>query len=184
MSNEIADQFIGEIRPFAGATVPRDWHLCDGDILQPSSYPVLFALIGYTYGRTHDAFHLPDLRSRVQVGTGQSATHNYVRGEMAGGEKVALSTDQVAPHTHPAYATSDPATTFRTINAMPGALSGTGLFYYDGASGPYTTELAAATIEPSHPGQNAHNNVMPSLAINYIIALEGMDPRLPTSTEA
>ena len=70
---------LGEIRVFAGtsggtAFVPRGWLLCDGSILPISGKQALFAILGTTYGGNGvDNFALPDLRSRVPVGTGAAA---------------------------------------------------------------------------------------------------------------
>ena len=180
MPDNSHDQFIGEIRPFAAKTVPHGWALCDGKALYKGEHETLFALIGYTYGGRDGQFQIPDLRSRVQVSPGQQpGGHDYARGEMGGGEKVALSSDQVGNHTHPAHASAGPAATFRPAGAVPAAVPSPGLFYHDGASGGANVDLAVGTIEPTLPGSGAHNNVMPSLVVNYIIALEGQDPRSP-----
>jgi microcystin-dependent protein len=179
MSNGSADQFIGEIRPFAGKNVPAGWNLCDGKALYTHEHDILFALIGYTFGGADSLFKLPDLRSRIAVGTGQQpGGHDYARGEMGGGEKVALEADQVGSHIHPVHASTEPAASFRPSGRMLAAPPG-GLFYVDGAVGPADATLAAATIQPTLPGSAAHNNVMPGLVVNYIIALQGKDPRSP-----
>lgn len=179
MTDLSADQFIGEIRPYAGKNVPAGWNLCDGKALFIHEHDILFALIGYTFGGANSLFHLPDLRSRVQVGIGQQpGGHDYAPGEMAG-EKVALDADQVGSHIHPAYASADPATSFRPGGNMLAVPDEGGLFYADGAAGAADIKLAVATIQPTLPGSGAHNNVMPGLVVNYMIALQGKDPRSP-----
>jgi microcystin-dependent protein len=63
----------GTILPFAGTTVPNGYLLCDGSEQLISSYPELFAIIGYTYKPLVDilgvsTFGIPDLRGRFPLG--------------------------------------------------------------------------------------------------------------------
>jgi microcystin-dependent protein len=63
----------GTILPFAGTTVPNGYLLCDGSEQLISSYPELFAVIGYTYKPLVDilgvsTFGIPDLRGRFPLG--------------------------------------------------------------------------------------------------------------------
>lgn len=65
----LVEAYAGEIRLFANAYAPRGWALCDGRLLSVEEYPVLFALIGSTYGGDGIAtFAVPDLRGRLPVG--------------------------------------------------------------------------------------------------------------------
>ena len=62
------DQYIGEIRMFAGNYAPAGWAFCDGQLLSIAQNNVLFSLIGTTYGGDGiNTFALPDLRGRIQV---------------------------------------------------------------------------------------------------------------------
>jgi microcystin-dependent protein len=64
----------GAVMPYAGASAPAGWLLCDGASLLRTTYSILFAIIGTTYGSvdgTH--FNLPDLRSRLPLGAGAGA---------------------------------------------------------------------------------------------------------------
>jgi hypothetical protein len=57
------DQFIGEIRMFAGNYAPQGWALCDGRLLPIHQHTSLYSVVGTLYGgdgRTD--FDLPDLR--------------------------------------------------------------------------------------------------------------------------
>lgn len=68
------DQYLGEIRMFAGNFAPRGWALCDGQLLPISSNTALFSLIGTIYGGDgRTTFALPDLRGRVPVHAGTGA---------------------------------------------------------------------------------------------------------------
>jgi microcystin-dependent protein len=62
----------GEIKPFAGATVPKGYLLCFGQAISRTAYAGLFAVLGTTYGAGDGSttFNLPDLRSVVVGGLG------------------------------------------------------------------------------------------------------------------
>jgi microcystin-dependent protein len=62
------DQFIGEIRLFAGSYAPQGWMFCEGQILQINDHMALYAIIGCMYGGNCTSnFALPDLRGKVPV---------------------------------------------------------------------------------------------------------------------
>ncbi len=65
----LVEAYAGEIRLVANTFAPRGWALCAGQLLPSAEYPVLFALIGTTYGGDGMAtFALPDLRGSLPVG--------------------------------------------------------------------------------------------------------------------
>jgi microcystin-dependent protein len=71
----VATMPVGALFPFAGskATVPTGYLLCDGSEVKISSYPQLFAVIGYTYKAAIllvglSTFALPDFRGRIPLG--------------------------------------------------------------------------------------------------------------------
>jgi microcystin-dependent protein len=69
----------GAVMPYAGPLAPATappagWLFCNGASLSRTTYSILFAIIGTTYGSvsgTH--FNLPDLRSRFPLGAGAGA---------------------------------------------------------------------------------------------------------------
>lgn len=62
----LVEAYAGEIRLFTTAYAPRGWALCDGRLLSVEEYPVLFALIGATYGGDGiTTFGLPDMRGAM-----------------------------------------------------------------------------------------------------------------------
>lgn len=81
------DQFLAEIRMFAGNFAPRGWAFCEGQLLRVSDHSALFSLLGNTYGGDgRSTFALPDL-------SGRAAIHPSWRGEIrlgqvGGGEPV------------------------------------------------------------------------------------------------
>ena len=102
------DGYIGTIIMFAGYFAPQGWMLCQGQILPIAENTALFSLLGTTYGGDGETnFALPDLRSRVPVGTGQGAGLSKVSvGQMAGTEAVALTESNLPAHSHTAQITS------------------------------------------------------------------------------
>ena len=170
----MASPYIGEIRIFAGNFAPRGWMFCQGQTLSISQYDTLFSLIGTTYGGDgQTTFNLPDLRSRIAVHTGTGSTgSSYVLGQAGGAENVALTTAQLPTHTHPAQCNngagdaSTPAGNFWAGNANSGILQ---------FAATNDSTMSASQISQTGSTQ-PHNNVMPYLAINYIIALEGIYP--------
>jgi microcystin-dependent protein len=181
------DPYVGEIRMFAGTYAPVGWALCDGSLLNVSQYEVLFSLLGTTWGGNGSTnFGLPDLRGRLPVGQGQGAgLTNQILGPGSGTETVTLTQAMMPAHNHPFNASSAAATatvpgsalTFATANYTP-AGSYTPKAYVPYAAANTTDTLAAATISQAGQSQ-AHNDVMPSLVINYIIATTGIYPSRP-----
>lgn len=167
----MSEPFIAEIRIFAGNFAPRSWAFCDGQLLPVSQNTALFSLIGTTYGgdgRTTTA--LPDLQGRAPMhpGRGPGLTARRL-GQRGGVETVSLTEAQIPNHTHTMMASRD-----------PGELSGPGndrslarrTIYHNTGS----NQVTMANVLPSSGGSQAHNNLQPFLAINFIIALQGLYP--------
>ena len=62
--------YAGLEKPTAATPLSKGWLFCDGAVVNRSDYPALFAVIGYTYGKTlvSGQFRLPDLRGRSIIG--------------------------------------------------------------------------------------------------------------------
>lgn len=169
------DPFIGEIRAFAFGVIPRGWHLCDGTSLPIVQNQALFALLGTRYGGNGTTtFQLPDLRGRVPLCSGISpGGQTYQVGDAGGSESVALTVDQVPPHTHTLACSNASAGTNAPSGAVPAmAASGTNI-YADAA----TPALALAAGAVTTAGQGiAHNNMQPTLAVSFCIATGGLWP--------
>lgn len=62
----------GVVLPFAGSSIPTDWLACDGTAKSRTTYAVLFAAIGTTYGAGDGSttFNLPNLGGRSIIGAG------------------------------------------------------------------------------------------------------------------
>ncbi len=166
--------FVGDIVLFAGSFAPQGWHLCDGSLLPVSQNQVLYSLIGNTYGGTPGVnFNLPDLRGRIPVGVGQLSTGggNYVVGSPGGTEAVTLTLPQIPQHTHAARAQSAAATQPGPAGAV-WANGGTQNLY---GPAPANTTMNPAVIAPTG-GSQPHDNMMPFLPLNFVIATQGAYP--------
>jgi microcystin-dependent protein len=97
-----ADNFVGEVRWFAGTFVPGGWSSTDGQILQIATNSVVFALIGTIYGGDgNTTFAMPDLRGRVALHEGQGpGLTARALGAQLGTETELVAVTQLAAHTH------------------------------------------------------------------------------------
>ncbi|MBC3932410.1 phage tail protein [Undibacterium curvum] len=175
----MADSFLGEIRIFAGNYAPIDWAICDGSKLSISGNQALFSLIGTTFGGDGVTdFQIPDLRSRLPIGmgTGPGLTAR-VLGQTVGADTVTLTEAQMPVHTHTIFGSANPAT-----DITPGKDSTLGntktnaLFYFKPDTTSAENTFASGMMSTSWGGSQAHNNTMPSLALTYIISLNGVYP--------
>jgi len=148
-----ASNIIGTVLPFAGiaANVPPGALLCDGASYLRADYPDLFAAIGTTWGAadgTH--FNVPDLRgvTVIGVGTGSGLTPRALA-SFTGEESHTLSSGEMPVHSH-SEVTATPFIADITTPTAPVAQVGVGI---TGTAG----------------GGGAHNNMQPSIALNYVI---------------
>ena len=167
---------VGTMMMFAGPTAPAGWVFCNGQSLnasaQGSPYADLWAAIGTTWGGTGiTSFNVPDMRGMTPIGHGAGIDANtdtghggataglQVRpvGTATGSETHTLTVDELPAHTH-TYTDRHLGT--RASGNRFGGLSNAA----DGASdGAKNTSFTG--------GGGAHNNVQPSMYINFIIKL-------------
>jgi microcystin-dependent protein len=164
--------YIGEIRMFGGNFAPAGWMFCEGQLLPISGNETLFNLIRTTYGGDgQNTFGLPDLKGRIPIHQGQgSGLSNRSLAEQGGHEKEALTINQLPTHTHSVRAQSKRGNTNNPANAVWASST---LNQY--AADVSTTKMQAGSISTTGLGQ-PHNNMMPFLAVNFIISLYGIYP--------
>ena len=176
-----ADPFLAEIIMFGGNFAPRGWALCDGQLLPINTNQALFSLLGTTYGGDgRTTFALPDLRGRVAIHPGSGpGLSTYRLGQKGGIENVTLDTSQLPSHNHAAIAN------VRGINragnsASPGGntlASKARTNIYQTAAPDVDMQAGTVTVTVANAGGGqAHENRMPFLAINHILALQGIFP--------
>jgi microcystin-dependent protein len=102
--NIMAEPYIGEIRAVAFNYAPRNWAMCDGQLLDINQNQSLYALIGNTYGGDgRSTFAMPDLRGRIPLHSGTGpGLRNILRGEKGGSERIQLDIVNIPSHTHTA----------------------------------------------------------------------------------
>jgi microcystin-dependent protein len=168
------EPFLGEIRMFAGNFAPFRWALCNGQLLTISQNTALFSLLGTFYGGDgKTTFALPNLQGNVPVHVGQGpGLSPYVQGQTGGTPAVTLLQTEMPGHNHPVDCGSQPAD-----QPSPGgfvwAMEPTGLV------NPYTSgapNVPMANLMGNAGGNQPHNNLMPFLVVNFIIALQGIFP--------
>ena len=168
----MAQPYVGEIRMFGGNFAPVNWMLCQGQLLPISEYDVLFNLIGTTYGGDgQTTFALPNLSSRVPVHAGSSGFGNYVMGQNGGLEAVTLTTAQLPNHTHLMLCNSASASSPNPAGQYPGAAA-SNLYGPIASANGVLNNASTGNVGGNQP----HDNLMPYLAVNFIISLFGIYP--------
>lgn len=169
----MAEPFIGEIRLFSFNFAPQSWATCDGQTLSVAQNNALFSLIGTTYGGNGTTnFMLPDFRGRTLL----HANATYLEGKPGGAEAVALSaSSQLPTHSHALMANSLPGGTNVPQGDVLAAVADAGKTTYATAKALPAATMAAGTLSPAG-GSAGHNNMQPSLTINFCIALIGLWP--------
>jgi microcystin-dependent protein len=183
------EPILGEVRIFAGNFAPVGWQLCNGQTVAISQYDALYNLIGTTYGGDgQTTFGLPDLRGRALISQGQGigSPNNYLMGSLGGVESVTLVRTNLPAHNHFLLATTSngdsslPSNNFLAtpIDPTPAPDTKTIVLYIPDTAPETVQALLPNTITPTG-GNQPHENRMPFLTINYIIAMEGIYPSFP-----
>ena len=145
----------GEIKMWAGNTIPKGWLLCDGSEVSKAKYPKLYEAIGDLWGTPASSsnFMLPNLNGKVPVGYNSSDTDFDTVGKSGGEKTHKLTPTEMPSHRHSAglYSVADRFGSGSRDAA--GTYSGYGNAINTGYTG----------------GGGAHNNMQPYAVIKYII---------------
>lgn len=170
----------GTILCFAGATAPAGYIMCDGGAYDRGVYASLYAVIGTTYGvgDGSSTFNSPDLRGRIAVGkddmggtpanrvdSAGSGVDGKTLGANGGSQNVAITTAQLPAHSHGILGGLT-GSTLPINNAATSAfcgLSSSSLTYFN------TAPSGGNQFIQNTGSGTAHNNVQPTLVVNYII---------------
>ena len=167
--------YTGEIRIFAGNFPPSGWAFCDGQLMPISEAEELFNLIGTMYGGdAQETFALPDLRGRVPI----HFSDQHPQGETAGSDEVTLTVQQIPVHKHPVNTSKKPGSQFIPFDTnIIADLGPAGInqitAFKDSAANPVVLN---PSVVGAKGGGEPHDNIQPTLAVNYIIALKGIFP--------
>jgi microcystin-dependent protein len=153
---------------------PAGWATCDGQLMPLSQNTALFALLGTFYGGDgRTTFALPDLRDAIPMGwgAGNGLSDRFV-GEKSGTDFVSLIDSEMPAHSHSLNVSSQAALERQPVNQLPAAGDGAGL--YDANTQPTTTMHFSQVAFAG--GGLPHQNQMPTLALKFCIALQGVFP--------
>ena len=150
---------------FAMTSPPAGWLLCDGTLYSTTSYPNLFAAIGYTWGGSGSLFAVPN------------ATGAFVRG--LGGNAAGIGTlqaGQLGSHNHAisdpghshsisdpghSHSVNDPGHNHNLPVTVTGGLYPTGSYMLAGGTNPYgptTTSTTGISINANTTGVTNNSN--------------------------
>ena len=119
-------------------------------------------------GDGESTFGLPDLRGRVPIHQG----NGFILAETGGAEEITLTVTQIATHTHPFQASTNPGTASNVQNndicSSPSIL-----LYVEGQSP--DTNLNPSVVGQAG-GSQPHTNFQPYLCVDFIISLFGIFP--------
>jgi microcystin-dependent protein len=175
------EQYLGEIRLFAGSFAPKGWALCQGQLLPINQNQALFSLLGTTYGGDgRTTFALPDYRGRAAV----SASTMYPQGTKTGTENITLTAANLPTHGHSEpikvssskavanvpTANSSIASPTITVNSVTRDILG-----YN-TSNPNTPIQGTTSTTTGSTTPTPINKMQPSIVLTYIIALQGIFP--------
>ena len=168
----MSEPFVAEVRIWALNFAPRGWAFCNGQILPIAQNTALFSLVGTTYGGDgRTTFGLPNLQGRAAMhpGRGPGLTARRL-GEVGGNDTITLTEAQVPSHNHTERAFGSlPNDTIPTNNIL--SRTTINIFSDPGNLQQMNAESLATT-----GGSQAHNNMQPSLVLNFCIALVGIYP--------
>jgi microcystin-dependent protein len=169
---------IGSIMMFAGNFAPKNFMLCQGQILSIAQNTALFSILGTTYGGNgQTTFALPDLRGRGPVNQGPGPGLSPVDlGEVTGSSQVTVLSGQLPIHNHPINAD----TTGYASQQSPGNA------YWSQQGDPanqvnaFSAGARNANMSPTMCGISGGNQPLPVqnpiLALNFIICIYGVFP--------
>lgn len=180
--------YVSEICIVAFNFAPKGYALCNGQLLPINTNQALFSLLGTSYGGNGTSnFALPNFQGKIPMHMG--GTH--VTGESLGVGTVTMQSANMPDHLHAVTATltqqtGDAATTISPANAFPAAAAaGSPRYSHQADDAMAVTQASALVTDPANgPLQTENNvtthqpfdNIMPYLALNFVIALEGIFP--------
>lgn len=130
---------VGGSIAYASATPPNaNWHLKDGTAISRAGFPVLFSLIGTTFGVGDGSttFNLPNSKDRMPIGAGNLYALGATGGSVAGALSASVTdpghthtqnahTHTMANHTHGSAAHTHTVSQLGWGEGSPDAISGT-----------------------------------------------------------
>jgi microcystin-dependent protein len=176
----MATPYLGEVRVFGFNFPPTGWAECDGQLLSIAQNTALFSILGTNYGGDgRSTFGLPNFQGAGAVSQGQARGGSaYQVGESSGSPSVTLLQTEMPAHTHTMF-----AETGRGVEAATAPIAGGSIttskpgdaYVPDSGNNVATTPMNPQELGAAG-GNQAHNNVMPFLTLNFCIAMTGVFP--------
>ena len=156
-NNALYPWIAGDIKLSARTVPERGWSLCDGGLLEVRNHTNLHTAIGDTYNEPGDPagmFRKPNLQRRVPVGAGGvgSTELGNAIGNNGGEEEHTLIIEEMPAHTH----------------TGPHEHSGNNILLFVNSQG---NDAPVDIPTGSTGGDMPHNNLQPSIVLNYFIKL-------------
>jgi microcystin-dependent protein len=179
----MVQQYLGEIKMAGFNFAPVGWALAQGQIMSITQNTALFSLFGAMYGGNGTTnFGLPDLQGRAAAQVGPNLY--TAQGAKTGTETETLTTTQYPLHTHAFNVNSANGTATAPLNNYLAAVIPPSPPPPPKPPGQLFTPAQGATLQPLNPavvslypgGSQPHENMMPFLVMNYIVALTGVFP--------
>lgn len=166
---------VGEVKAYAGVTIPNGWLECDGSEVLKADYPILYRAIADLWGTASDNYHfvLPNLQGRTPVGA-SSSTFEWVTIIGEGGGTFVIDSPTYARFGDPVtdawvYATIDAGTYTATYASLvpsvfpsdpaPGAAKMIQVQLNVGSTAGTSEQLLTVAEMPSHNHtQNSHGH--------------------------
>lgn len=174
----MSEPFLGEIRIVGFNFAPAGWAFCNGQLMSISQNTALFSLLGVMYGGDGTTtFALPNFQNNAPMnqGSGPGLTPRTV-GETGGEPSVTLLEAEMAAHPHIAKASGNAASTSDPTGAVwaVGGEPRSAVPLYNAGLGTGAS-MNIGALTPAGQSQS-HNNLQPTLTLNFIIALQGIFP--------
>ena len=164
----MSEPFLSEIKIVSFNFPPRGWAFCNGQLMPINQNQALFALLGTTYGGDgRVTFGLPNFQGKLPL----SFSSNFTLGQTGGSTAVTIDGNSMPTHTHPIMATNAAGDVTGAAGAVLAELNNG----YGPGTGNDVTTLNAAMVT-NVGGSQPHNNMMPYLTLNFVIALQGIFP--------
>jgi len=178
--NAVPTTPIGLIAPFAGASAPAGWLICDGSEISRAAYTQLYAVIGTTYkaNPAEGFFAVPDLRGRFPLGKddmGGASANNVtdiaadVLGAKNGAESVNIQVTNLPEHKHDLR--GDSGDQYYVVRDVSGTPNDNEAIIYDApnATGAGQALPDSGGVLTNDTLGTAMNVMNPYMTLNYII---------------
>ena len=174
------DGWIGEMMMFGASWAPRNWALCQGQLLAITQFQALFSIIGTIYGGDgRTTFGLPDMRGRVAMGEGSGPGLSPRRiGAKFGTETNTLNTLQMPSHNHSVALNGETAQadSKNPNNRLLAVVNGESQVYAGAVPDTERVMHPDSISQQNVGGNQAVNNIQPTQVVSYIICLNGTYP--------